>query len=70
MPVARQQILNTHQWSKWEAVFSAQSAPMAMHATMDPAAEEQCFLCGPCLNVINRIVSGVQFSSVELSEVE
>jgi hypothetical protein len=40
-------------------VFSVLSAPRAAHATMD-TTEEMCFLCGPCLYVISRIVSAVQ----------
>jgi hypothetical protein len=33
-------------------VFSARSAPMAAHATIDTATEERCFLFGPCLGFI------------------
>jgi hypothetical protein len=61
-------------------VFSARSVLMAAHATMEyiippisnncTAKEEQCFLRGPCRDVISRIVSEalVKWSqSVELS---
>jgi hypothetical protein len=43
-------------------VFSARPAPMAAHATMDTATEEQCFLCDPCLHILSRTirVSAVQ----------
>jgi hypothetical protein len=47
-------------------VFSARSIPMAAHSKIDTATEERCFLCGPCLDVLNRSVSGE--SSVETSE--
>jgi hypothetical protein len=57
LPVARQHIPNTCQWIGWKAVFSAQSAPMAAHATTDTATEERCFLCCPCLDVLSRTIS-------------
>jgi hypothetical protein len=44
------------------------SAPMTAHAAMDTATEEQCFLCGPCLDVISSVIS--EYSAVECSEVE
>jgi hypothetical protein len=46
------------QWTGWEAVFSARTAPMVAHATMDTAKEERCFLYGPFLNVMRRTISG------------
>jgi hypothetical protein len=51
-------------------VFSVRSPPMAVHATMDAATEELCFLCGPCLDITSRTInkcSAVQL--VQLSEV-
>jgi hypothetical protein len=59
--VARQR--PARQWTGWKAMFSARSASMAAHATMDTAKEERCFLCGPCLDVIGRAFS--EFSSVQ-----
>jgi hypothetical protein len=41
---------------------------MAAHTTMDRATEERCFLCGTCLDVISRTISGA--SAVELKTVE
>jgi hypothetical protein len=38
-------------------LFSARSAQMAAHATMDTETEGRCFLCGLCLDVISRTVS-------------
>jgi hypothetical protein len=38
-------------------VFSARSAKMPMHATINTATEDRCFLCGPCLNVKSRTTS-------------
>jgi hypothetical protein len=35
---------------------------------MDTATEERCFLFGPCLDVICRVIS--EFSAVQLSEVK
>jgi hypothetical protein len=46
-PAPRKQIPNMSQWTDWKAVFSARSAPMAAHATMDTATEEWHFLCCP-----------------------
>jgi hypothetical protein len=68
MPVARQQIPSMHQWTSWKAVFSAQSALMAVQATVDTATDTFCFLRSPCLVVISRKISLV--NSVELSEVK
>jgi hypothetical protein len=42
------------QCTRWKAVFSARSAPMAAHATINTATGERCFLCGPCIHVISR----------------
>jgi hypothetical protein len=56
------------QWTRWKAGFSAWSAPMAAHETMDTATEELCFVCGPCLDVINWTVS--RAACVLLSEVK
>jgi hypothetical protein len=75
-PVARQRPRNryTTAFSKWwpvnsnrRVVFSAQSMPMAVNATMEyvmpplsnncTAREEWCFLRGPYQNVIDRMVS-------------
>jgi hypothetical protein len=41
----------------WKAVFSARSALIAAHETIDTATEERCFQCGPCLDVISRTIS-------------
>jgi hypothetical protein len=52
-------------------MFYTLSAPMAADATVDTTAEERCFLCGPCLDIISRTISGVssaEFSTVERSE--
>jgi hypothetical protein len=59
--------------------FSVQSVPMAAHATMEyimpplsnnrNATEEQCFLCGPCQDVISRRVSE-ELLTQSVSEVE
>jgi hypothetical protein len=45
-------------------VFSARSAAITAHATMDTTTEERCFLCGPCLDVLRRteLVGRVQLS--------
>jgi hypothetical protein len=46
---------------------------MAVLAATDTAAEVQCFLCDPCLDVISRTISecsAVQCSSVQLSELQ
>jgi hypothetical protein len=68
MPVVKQKIPNTRQWTGWKAVFPAQSAPMAAFVTMDTVTEEQCILCGTCLEVISRTIS--ECGAVEVSEVE
>jgi hypothetical protein len=34
---------------------------MAAHATMNTETEERCFMCGPCLDVISRIISENKF---------
>jgi hypothetical protein len=57
--VTRQRPVN-----KKEMIFSAQSVPMAAHATIEyvmaslssnsTATEERCFLCDPCRYVISR----------------
>jgi hypothetical protein len=39
-------------------VSSGRYTPMAEHATIGTATEEQCFLCGRCLNVVSRTISG------------
>jgi hypothetical protein len=39
MPVARQQIPNTHKWSNWEAVFSTQSVRQLCDATIEELLE-------------------------------
>jgi hypothetical protein len=46
-----------------ESGVSAWSAPIAVQATMD-AATETAFLCGPCQDIISRIIS--ECSAVEL----
>jgi hypothetical protein len=35
MPVAGQQIINTHKWSNWEVLFSTQSMPQLRDATIE-----------------------------------
>jgi uncharacterized membrane protein len=35
MPVAKQQIPNTHQWTNWEAVFSTMSVGQLRQATIE-----------------------------------
>jgi hypothetical protein len=42
--------------------FSARSPAMTVHATVDTATEERCFLCSSCLDVISRTISEVQLS--------
>jgi hypothetical protein len=42
-PVARQQIPNTHQWTNWEAVFSAWSVPQLHDATMEEMLDQFVF---------------------------
>jgi hypothetical protein len=59
-PLTRQRHINNNRGM----VFSVRSVPMAGHAVVDyvmpslsnscTATEEQCYLCGPCQNVINR----------------
>jgi hypothetical protein len=49
-------------------MFSALSAPMAAHETMDAATEERCFLCCLCPDVISRTInecSAVEYSGVK-----
>jgi hypothetical protein len=59
--VTRQRPVNSNR----EMVFSALSSPMAVHARMDTATEEPCFLYGPCRDVVCR---AVRASVVEWSE--
>jgi hypothetical protein len=58
-PIARQRPRNRQRplLGNGEIVFSARSAPIAAHATMDTVTEERCVLCGPCQDVISRTVS-------------
>jgi hypothetical protein len=35
MSIARQQILNTHQWTNWEVVFSMQSVQQVHDTTIE-----------------------------------
>jgi hypothetical protein len=42
MPIARQQIPNMHQWTNWEAVFSARSVRQLRDTTIEELLE-QCF---------------------------
>jgi hypothetical protein len=65
--VEPQQPVVTRQWpinNNRGMVFSTQSVPMAVHAIMEyvmpslsnscTAAEERCFIRGPCLDVTSR----------------
>jgi hypothetical protein len=61
MSVARQHIPIMRQWTGWKAGFSAWSAPMAAQASVNTATEDRCFLCGPCLDVTSRTISGASW---------
>jgi hypothetical protein len=72
MPVAGQQIPNTHEWTNWEAVFFTRSMRQLRDATIDEVLEAVFSMFSASLDPPSSVllVSVVQCSAVEWSGVQ
>jgi hypothetical protein len=67
MSFFRQQILNTPQWTNWEALFSMIYVRYLRDATIELLLEA-VYLCGPCRGVLSR--TSLEFSYLSWNQSE